>query len=206
MADPASAPTSLDGRRARRERGRRAVVDAMIELVAAGHLPPAADEVAERAGVSVASLFRYFDGLDELQQEATARFFARYAEAFEIPRLGAGPLDARVEAFVRARVALYETIEPFARLARARSLDHPHLAVTLSAMRVRLAGQIRVHFAAELDRCTPAAADDLVGLLATMTSFESWDQLRAELDRSPRQIRRAWTTAVLALLAADRAA
>lgn len=201
-----NAPTRLlDGRRARRERGRRAVIDAMMDLVQAGQIPPTAEQVAARAGVSVASVFRYFDSLDELQQETISRFFERYRSAFDIPAIGAGSLDERVDAIVRARLSLYETIEPFARLARARSIDHPHMAAIVATMRRRLAEQVRTHFAAELDALTPAVGDDAVGLLATMTSFEAWDQLHHELDRSSRQIRRAWSQGIRSVISSTRA-
>ena len=190
----------LDGRRARRERGRLAVIDAMVDLIQEGHTPPTAEAIAERSGVSVASVFRYFDSLDDLQQEATTRFFERYAAAFEVPGIGAGTLGQRADRYARARLRLYETITPVARLTRARSIDHPTLAQNLHRMRRLLAEQARAHFAPELSRCTRAAADDVVGSISTLTSFESWDTLRHDLDRSPSQIRRAWVAAITALL------
>jgi AcrR family transcriptional regulator len=96
---------AVDGRRARRERGRVAVVDAMVDLIQEGVVPPGADAVAERAGVSVASVFRYFDGLADLQEAAMVRYFERYRERFEVPGLGEGDLDERIERLVRARLA-----------------------------------------------------------------------------------------------------
>ena len=65
----AAAPTTEDGRHARRDRNRLAVVDAMLELYVEGNLDPSSDEIAERAGLSPRSLFRYFEDLDDLGQE-----------------------------------------------------------------------------------------------------------------------------------------
>ena len=146
-------PVAIDGRRARRERGRLAVLDAMVDLVQEGHHPPAVELIAERAGVSVASIFRYFERLDELQDATTARFLERHASLFEIDRIGEGPRDARITRFVTARTTLYGSIAPIARFVRSRSSEQPHLADSLGQMRRRLADQVGAHFAPELGRC-----------------------------------------------------
>src|SRR5262245_22638032 len=121
----------------------------MVDLIQEGVVPPGADAVAERAGVSVASVFRYFDGLADLQEAAMVRYFERYRERFEVPGLGEGDLDDRIERLVRARLALYPTTEPVARLIRARSIEHPTLARGLGDIRGRLAAQVEGHFAPE---------------------------------------------------------
>jgi AcrR family transcriptional regulator len=187
---------SVDGRRARRERGRLAVIEAVIDLLDEGRTPPLAGDVAKRAGVSTATLFRYFDTIDDLQHEATGRFFERNAELFEVPQIGEGPLDARADRYAAARVTLYETIAPAARLGRARSFDRPLFAQTLHSVRQAMADQIRLHFAPELEALTPAARDDAVALIGTITSFEAWDQMGQDFGRSPAQIRRAWRRAI----------
>lgn len=187
---------AVDGRRARRERGRVAVIDALIDLISEGGGPPSAGQVTERAGISAATLFRYFETLDDLVHEATRRFFERHAERFEVPGLGDGPLAARIDRFTAARVALYGTIAPIARVARFRAPEQPHLASTLHEVRLRLASQIGIHFAPELAALTPAVAEDTVGALAVLTSFEAWDQLHGDLGRTPRQVRRAWARAI----------
>jgi AcrR family transcriptional regulator len=187
---------AVDGRRARRERGRVTVIDTLIDLISEGGGPPSAGQVTERAGISAATLFRYFETLDDLVHEATHRFFERHAERFEVPRLGEGPLAARIDRFTTARVGLYSTIAPVARVARFRAPEQPHLAATLHDVRVRLASQIRTHFAPELGELTPAVADDVVGAIAVLTSFEAWDQMQGDLGRTSRQIRRTWARVI----------
>jgi len=191
---------NIDGRTARRERGRIAVLDAMVGLVQEGHLPPTAEQVASRAGVSVASLFRYFDDLDDLQRQMIARFLGRYADLFDVPSYGRGPLDRRARGFARARVGLYVAIAPFARLTRARSLERPTIAAGLHEMRGRLAGQVHAHFAPELGALGRARGEDAAGCIVALTSFEAWDLLRNDVGRTDRQIERAWTTATRSLL------
>ncbi|MDJ0768983.1 MAG: TetR/AcrR family transcriptional regulator [Ilumatobacter sp.] len=189
-----------DGRRARRERGRVAVIDAMIDLVFEGHSPPPAELVAERAGISMATLFRYFETLDDLRQETTNRYIERYAHLFDIPDARDGDVGARIAVFVDARVTLYETVAPIARLARWRAAEVAAVDDTLHRLRAERADQVRRHFDDELARLTPAARDDMVTIIATLTSFESWDQARHDHERSPAQLRRTWVTALTRLL------
>lgn len=192
--------TVTDGRHARRDRNRVAVIDAMFSLLDEGAVSPSTDAIAQRAGVSVSSLFRYFEGLDDLQEQTIERHFERFAPLFEIPSIGSGSSDARISGFVISRLALYRSIAPVARLARSRSLDQPTIAETLASVRAGFADQVRIHFSAELDHRTPAQRDDLVGLVDALTAFESWDLLISTHARSDRAIRRAWTNGIHRLL------
>lgn len=199
--EPASATKPVDGRRLRRERGRRAVVDAMVDLIQEGRIePPSAQEVAARAGVSVSSLFRYFENLTELRNESILHFLSRFADLFEVPDLGVGGFDERIDGFVRSRLRQYETVAPTARFARARALEAPELAENLERVRRRQADQVRAHFAPELARLDASAADDAVVAVAALTSFEAWDLARTTLGRSSDQLTRAWRAALVRLL------
>jgi len=191
----------LDGRRARVERGRQAVIDAMLELVVEGRVPPTAEQVAKRAGVSTASVFRYFDSLGELQQQMAIRYFEAHADLFALDDEGEGPIDRRIDTLVRSRVRLYDTIAPLARLGRSRAVDNERLDAELLRSRRGLADQVRRHFAPELDRLKPAERDDLSSLLSATISIESWEHLRDVHRRSDAQIARTWRRALRALLA-----
>ena len=68
---------TTDGRHARRDRNRLAVVDAILALFSEGNFEPTSDQIAERAGLSPRSLFRYFDDLEDLNRVAIARQFER---------------------------------------------------------------------------------------------------------------------------------
>ena len=193
---------ATDGRTARRERGRLAATDAMIDLVLSGE-EPSPELLARRAGISVATLFRYFDTLDEMRRATTTRYLERFAHLFELPRCGEGTLDERIERLVTARLHLLTTTEPMARLTRARAIVVPELAAELHRLRDQLAGQVRRHFAAELAELSPARRDDLVATIAVLLSFESWAQLRDDHDRGPTQMRRTWTSALHRLLTAE---
>jgi len=188
-----------DGRRARRERNRAAVIDAVFELLREGRFPPAVEEVAERAEVSVSSVFRYFDGLDDLHAQTIERYFERYAPLFEVPARPDGSRADRIEALVDARLELYETIAPIARMARVRAATEATVAETLADTRRRVAAQVREHLAADLgDRDD---ARDRADAVDALTGFEAWDLLRTTHGRSCAAIRRTWVAAIGRLLA-----
>ncbi len=191
---------SIDGRTARRERGRQAVISAVIDLTLKGHPPPSAERVAKHAGVSVASVFRYFDTLDELRTVATQHYFTSYSHIMGIDRIGEDALDDRVARLAAARSTQYEQTEPMARIARQHATTSA-LQDTLSLARSTQTDQIRTHFDAELRSLGKAERDDIVATIATLTSFEAWDLYRFHHNRTPQQIRRAWERAITNLLA-----
>jgi DNA-binding transcriptional regulator YbjK len=186
-----AAASGVDGRRARTERGRTAVIDAMIDLVQEGHRPVTAEEVAARANVSISSLFRYFEGLQDLQAHTIDRFTQRYAASFEVTDYRQGDRSRRIQTYVSSRIALYQLIEPMARLGRARAYDHSNLQDLLHRMRINQTHQAAVHLEADAD---------LAQTISTLTSFESWDQLANDHLRNERQIAAIWTSAIGALL------
>ena len=194
-------PPPPDGRQARRARNRNAVIDAMFALLEEGRVPPSVDEVAERADVSVSSVFRYFDGLDDLQEQTVNRYFERFAPLFEVPPSSEATTAGRVRAYVVARLDLYDAIAPIARMARVRAVEQPTIARSLQDTRETFLGQVREHFNDDLVRFGRADADDRVALIDALTSFESWDLLHTAHGRSRRRIERAWSTGIVAVLA-----
>ena len=188
----ASARQTVDGRRQRTERGRAAVIDAMFDLIVEGHLPPAVDQVARRAGVSTATIFRYFGTLDDLQQETVARFVERFDHLLEIERPGEGSATSLVRRFVDSRITLFSTVGPVMHLAWVRSLDQPRIAAAVRENRRRLRDATEEHFASALGPRS-ARRSGLVDAIDGMCSIEAWVSLTRIHDRSPDEIRRAWT-------------
>jgi AcrR family transcriptional regulator len=202
-ATPAAKPADtvpVDGRTARRQRGRAAVIEAVVDLLSEGHVPPTTAEVVARAGISEATLFRNFGRLDDLQLEASTTFLARHAHLFEIPEIGQGPLDARIERLVVGRAALWEVIGPVVRLGRSRAVDNPELADLLRTSRLAQIDQVKTHFAPELTALTPTQRTDRAAVIASITGFESWDLHRHDLSRSTSRVHLTWSGALTALL------
>lgn len=174
-------------------------LDAFIDLVLEGNLPPNPKQVAERAGISMATLFRYFENLNSMRQDAAARMLERFP-LLEVEDIGKGPLPGRIERFVALRVALWEKVNPLARLQRSVVLQDEDAARMVDYIRSVMANQVREHFAPELRELTAAQRDDAVALIAMLTSVESWEQFRHAYRRSPLQTRRAWADTIKAIL------
>lgn len=202
MAQSAPPSAPVDGRRARRERSRTAVIDAVFSLLRDGNIPPTVEDVAERAGVSVSSIFRNFDGLDDLQRQVFDVFRERYSDLFAPAVEPDAPRARRIEAHVRIRLELFEAAWPMMHVARQRALDSQPIADGVARNRSELSVQTRHHFAAEAQQLTPTGAASLIGVIDTLTSPEGYEVMRTAHGRSHRQIGRAWRTAIDALLAA----
>ena len=196
----APAGSRVDGRRARRERNRSGVIDAMLALLHERGRVPSAEELAARAGVSVSSVFRYFENLDDLLHQTIDTYLERYEPLFVVPDLGAGSLDRRIRTLADARLNLYEATAAIARIARRRAAEEERVAAALGEVRERLRRQLETHFAPELAGLSPAATRDTVAAIDVLTSFEGWDLLVAR-DLGRRQIRTTWIRGIGAVLA-----
>jgi AcrR family transcriptional regulator len=174
-------------------------IDAFIDLVLEGNLPPTPEQVAERAGISMATFFRYFETLKVLRRDAALRLLERFP-LLRVSNVGEGPLRERIERFAAIRVALWEKVHLLARLQRTTVFQDPDAAQMVDFVRGVMADEVREHFATELRGLTAAQRDDAVALIASLTSVESWEQFRHAYGRSPLQTRRAWTQAIDAIL------
>ena len=180
-------------------RRRVAALDAFIDLVLEGNLPPTPNQVAERSGISIATFFRYFESLNAMRHAAATRMLERFP-LLELRKIGEGTLHERVETFVALRVALWEKVSLLARLQRSVVLQDKDAAKMIDDVRGVMVNQIRDHFAPELRVLSCAQGDDAVALVAMLTSVESWEQFRLAYRRSPLQTRRAWANTIKAIL------
>ncbi|WP_156686374.1 TetR/AcrR family transcriptional regulator [Mycobacterium sp. Marseille-P9652] len=191
----------VDGRRARRDRSRKAVVDAAFSLILEGKVPPSAQDVADRAGVSVSSVFRQFDGLTDLQHQAIDRFRSRYWHLIVARPARGADLDSRIAFYVRNRLSLYEQAGPLLMLGRMRAVDHETMAAGVAQNRAALAAQARECFEAEIAGRTTADASDLISLIDSLTSPEAFDLMTRAHRRSARQVGRSWRMGLRVLIA-----
>jgi AcrR family transcriptional regulator len=96
-------PQKQDGRHQRVERGKAAVMEALMGLFAEGKYAPSIAEVAERAGVSERTLFRYFSSFNDLVAEAIAHIYPR-VQPFFFAAPPDGPLEVRMYELAKLRV------------------------------------------------------------------------------------------------------
>jgi AcrR family transcriptional regulator len=169
----------------------------MFALLQDGKVPVSAELVADRAGVSVASVFRYFDGLDDLQYQTFERFRERF-EPLLVVEPEAVTRAARIAAFVDARLDLYEQAGAIMAVGRLRALEHDPLVAASAEMRGLLADQVRSVFAADV--AAAGASRDLVAVIDALTSLEAWDVMRKTHARSRSQIASSWRRGIDALI------
>lgn len=204
MSDP-DPEVPADGRTARRDRNREAVLDAVLDLFADGSLTPVPAEVAERSGVSLRSVYRYFDDMDALVRAAIARNLARMGPFFDLDDPGEGPLDARVARTVAARLRLYDGIAPMARAAAARAPQNPIIAERLEETRLLLRRQVEEMFAPELAVLDGEAAAEVAAAVDVLLEFDAVDHLRRHRRMGAEEAGRVLERAVRAQFAAAAA-
>jgi TetR/AcrR family transcriptional regulator, regulator of autoinduction and epiphytic fitness len=189
---------NVDGRTARAVRTRRAIVDALLELLAAGDVRPSGERIAERAGVSLRTLWANFADLETLYAAAGRRQLERQAEiARRInPRL---PLAQRVSALCRQRARVLEFLAPVARAAVLREPFSPQLRANRARQYAIAREELAGLFAAELD-AAGAAREELLHALTAATTWPAWSALRDDLGLGVTAARQVVERTVQALL------
>ena len=197
-----TAVDSADGRHARRERNRLAVVDAMLGLYHEGNLDPSSDQIAARAGLSPRSLFRYFDDLDDLVRVAVARQYERVRALAELDLSTHAPLAERVERLVQQRLRLLSATASVGKVTRLREPFQPLVAAQLAEGRRQLRTQVTRLFAPEFAGMPPAQAASALAAIDVLTSFEAVQLLRDDHGLAPDALAATLTHSLTRLLEA----
>jgi AcrR family transcriptional regulator len=184
-----TASTAVDGRSARREANRIAVLDTVIEMFLEGETDPSPQEVARRSGVSIRSVYRYVADKNDLSRAAIARHVERVGHLFELDDIGEGDFDDRVERFVAARLRLYDAIAPTNRAARLRAAINPVIDEQLEVARRTLQEQFIAHFEPELARLPTRDRRLVMAAADALIQIDSIDHMREHLGLSPRATR-----------------
>jgi AcrR family transcriptional regulator len=190
---------TVDGRHLRRHQNRDAVIDALVSFWEEGELTPGTAAIAERAGISARSLFRYFDDTDDLARAAIDRQLEAASPLVEIDAVASDPTARKIDRAVTARSRLFDAIAPGARAGRAVQHDRPVVAEQLRAARARFRRQVRELFEPEL-RDRP----ELLPVLDVLLSFETRDLLRVDQGLSPTKTSESLVAALTALLKGPR--
>ena len=173
---------ALDGRHQRRVANRAAVLDALVGLWRDGHYDARATEIAERAGLSSRSLFRYFDDLDDLVRAAVEHVLTLVGDDGV---LDARPSDAtafKVRALLGGRDRLFGVAGVAAHAARLAQHRSTIVTDRIAATRRWAREQVADLFAPEL----ATASEGTLDLVDLLTSFETWE-LRQGMDHATRR-------------------
>lgn len=173
-----------DGRRERRDRNRDAVVDAMLSLYDDGRFAPSSDEIAERAGLSPRSLFRYFDDIDDLVRSSIERQLDRIRPALALKIDLSEPTGVRIGRLVSQRLRLFDAMSPVGVVARLRAPFQPLIAEQLDQVRAFLRDQLRRMLAPELAGLDEGPATSLLAAADVVCSFDAYRLLRFDQSMS----------------------
>lgn len=186
-----------DGRVARGNRTRIAILEAHADLLREGELRPTAARVAERAGVSVRTLWAAFGDMEGLFQATTDYWFRADDALREVvdPSLA---LEERIERFCAERVRRLENVGPAARSALLMEPFSSALRESRLGHLMRVVDDVEHTFAAELDRAPDRAA--LLDALVSATSWYAWAVLRDDLERPVEAAHAAMRLTVTALV------
>jgi AcrR family transcriptional regulator len=198
--DTEVAEVETDGRRLRRAMNREAVVDALLDLYREGSLRPGTDEIAERAGISPRSLFRYFEDTDDLVGEAITRQLARALPIVQVDAHADDPFADRVRALVDQRFRLFDAVGQAAYATRLRAPFQPRLAEILAESRRFLRGQLRTLFAAELSAMGAQRAEWSMAAADVLATFESYQLLTADQGCSAGEAKQVMVESLSVLL------
>ena len=165
-----------DGRTKRSLRTRAAVVDAVLQLVKEGDLRPTAPRIAERAGVSLRSVFQHFNDLGALHAAVAARQLAEVSDLTHPIDVDL-PLCDRAPAFVAQRAAVLEAVTPI----RRASLMNPLSAEGhdgYERMRFLSREEVARVFACELGALPDAVRREVLEGIDVTCSWQTWEGLR----------------------------
>lgn len=187
-----------DGRTRRAERTREAIIDAHMALMLEGDLQPTARRVAERAGVSLRTLWGHFKDLEALFAAAGQKTLRiQYADFHPVP--ADQPLADRIDQFCRQRAHMLEVIAGASRAAQIRLPYSKQLRINRAHHNERLRAELAELFADEI-----AGDDELLGALLVATTWPAWMGSRDDLGLSVEEATAAMHRTVTALLTEPR--
>jgi TetR/AcrR family transcriptional regulator, regulator of autoinduction and epiphytic fitness len=204
MLAPMEAVTKpRDGRTARAERTRQALVDGLLGLLDAGEPTPTAAAIADRAGVSERSLFQHFPDREALFEAVARQQYDRVVPTLR-PVDASLPLDERIDLFIRQRARLYERIGGVRRAALLIEHESPAVAGWLSSARRAKAAETERVFRRELEALPPDEREPLRAALIAVCAWPAWESWRTHQRLGVGRARAAMGAAIGALLRAQR--
>lgn len=146
-----------DGRVARGERTRWAVIDAHAELLCDGVLRPTAKLIAERAGISLRTLWLNFGDMEALMAATGQYWLDRDASNWD-PVPADLPLAERIDRWCVQRARRMEDLSPAAASALLVEPFSPSLTEARREHRARLHSDLVETFSAEIGTGSHSAA------------------------------------------------
>jgi AcrR family transcriptional regulator len=182
-----------DGRVRRGARNRESIVRALFELIGEGAIQPTAEQVAERAGVRVRTVFRHFDDMASLNSEIARLLRSELKPLFDA--VHDGDAAERARALIGQRATAYERIAPYKRAADAQRWRRGDLQDGHEWLVRELR---RTNFEA-LPELREAGAE-VQAAFELVVSYEAWQRLRVDQRLGVERARATVESAALAVL------
>lgn len=191
------AEQNSDGRSDRGIRTHEKIVVALFELIHEGNLQPRGEEIAEKAGVAVRTIFRHFDDMEGLFDTAQAFMSERFEVDLVAPKFE-GILEERAFAYAKEQGSTYEEARNYLLfyIARAKTDDEANALRSAHTQSLRL----------RLWSALPEVAASSPGTrhcVEAFYSFQVWDQLRFEQGLSVDDCQDMIASSVVTLITAD---
>jgi len=175
--DPPDKGRHIDGRRLRSERTRRMIIEAYLRLLRRNPRIPTAAQIAAEAGCSTRSIFERFTDLNVLTL-ATADYAIIQGQAEAVARDVDADRPTRIRSHVATRALACERWLSLWRVLTATQGALAELKVRVVLARLANIERMRLMYRRELSSLAEPAREQLLIALATLISFESWDQMR----------------------------
>lgn len=172
---------AIDGRTARADNTRRRIVSSMILLIEEGHLRPTAAAIADRAQVSVRSVFQHFNDLGALFQAAADSTMHRVWSLVR-PVPDTGSVDDRLKALLEMRWDIYDHIAPIRRAATLIEDQLPMFVEGRNQFRNMLRSLIERIFTAEIAHLDADARRETLDAMVVTCEFEFMEVLRRQME------------------------
>jgi len=198
MLDSADA-TPLDGRVARSQRTRAAILEALTTLLHEGNPQPTVEEIAARAGVAPRTVFQHFADRDALFEALSVSRLPYLRVLMGRIDLDA-PLPERIAELVAQRVRVYEYVAPVRRAGLLMEPFSDKVHEALDGFRVHKRKEVERVFAPEIAACPEAERPHLVAALGAASSWSCWDALRTHQGLDPDAAAASLTHTLRALL------
>ncbi|HEX5205890.1 TetR/AcrR family transcriptional regulator [Paractinoplanes rhizophilus] len=189
-----ASPQRVDGRTARSERTRNAIVDAHQQLIREGDLRPTAEKIAKQAGVSLRALWSHFADMEALFAASGERVL-ELRDASHRPISPTLPLAERIEAYAKQRARMLEQIAPNAKAAATKEPFSETLQRYRRLHVTRVRDELAVLFAAEID-----GDEELLNALTAVSMWPTWSTWREPMNMSVAASRAALARTINALL------
>jgi AcrR family transcriptional regulator len=193
--------TPLDGRVARSQRTRAAIVEALVNLLEEGNPQPTIEEVALRASVAPRTVFQHY-----ADREALFGAVSASREAHLMALMGAidtaAPLARRIDEVVTQRARVFEWIAAVRRGALLMEPFSKAVHASLESFRATKRADLERVFAVEIAARPEHERAALGAALGVAGSWSAWDALRVQQQLSVEEASAALALTLRSLLAA----